>query len=286
MRAPGNGFTLVELIIVIAVVVLILAIAVPGLSAMNAEARLTGAAQTLSGGLTRAYYLAVGDLNMTAVRFVPGPWDANAADGTTGQSGRQHLAIYRYAGTTYDPQNPSAIRVVYDEHFTRREGVDSVRLPPDVWVAPAEALSQRWTTLAGVTYGNFGADFVLDGRIGQFAYNAARDGYSDGGDFLSADDFLIVIDPKAGVQAAVPRPYVLRAFSPLAGYEVSRDPQGGYPFQRYGFGGVVVYRREPLAGLGVDAAGADRQALLRQQGRPYMVHRFSGGLVAAAQRPQ
>ena len=77
-----------------------------------------------------------------------------------------------------------------------------------------------------------------------------------------------------------------------AGYEGDRDPRITNPnaqqnyYQRYNFTGVVIYPRDAFAGLGAQATGADRQSWLREHGRAYMTHRFSGGLLSGAQGRQ
>ena len=284
-----SGFTLIELIVVITVIVLILALAVPGLSEMSAQARLTSAKQAVNGVMTRAYYQALADMNMTAVRFFPGQWDAADESWKGSSSDRQHMAIYSYAGTS-EREDGNDLYIEYDERFQRTPDVRSVRLPRDVWVAPLEALSRDAMTLGRTTYNPFGSRFVLDGEVDRFAFNADRgNSGSDGGRFLNADDFLIVCDPQTGIQAGVPRAFKLRAFVPEMGGAWGYDAEGdgvARPYQRYSFSGVVVYRREPFAALGVDASGEERQGWLRETGRPYMAHRFSGGLMAGAQRPE
>ncbi len=294
VRSAGDAccaaFTIVELIVVITVIVLILAIAVPGLSAMNAEARLKAAAQTTSGCLTRAYYQALADVNMTAVRFVPESWvrqdsDAEQTEATT--SKRQLLLTYSYAGISYDEDNPIEDQVEYHEYFVRRSGVEPTRLPADVWATPLEALSTAPARLGedGLYYPNLGRDFVTAGTVGDFYYNADE---SDGANnFLNADDFLVVIDPDSGIIGGTPQPYPLRAYSPIDGYELDHAPgTNGQPFQRFGFAGVVLYRREAFLGLGSDASGEERQQWLRDNGQPYMAHRYSGGLNAGLQHPE
>jgi hypothetical protein len=277
--------------VVIGVIVLILALAVPGLSVMNAEARMTAATQTVNGTLTRAFYLAVSDVNMTAVRFLPANWDVdpNALD----SAGRQHLAIYSYTGLAYDPDFLGGGKLRYEDYLIRHEGTESIALPADVWAAPLEALSDDVVQLvheAPGTQGSYlmnppyrlGQQFVLTGQIGTFNVDAG-DMSPASGRLLNADDFLIVIDPKSGVQARPLRPFRMRAFNPVVGYDVDDAPPNNPSvyFQRYGFGGVVMYRRQPFVALGVNAAGRDRQAYLQQEGRPFVAQRYNASLTAA-----
>jgi len=297
-RAAGRraAFTIVELIVVIALVVIVLALAIPGLNVLNAQARLSGASQTLNVALTRAYYTAVADVNMAALRLLPGDWDISEQTGLAGAPGRQHAVVYSYTGVAYDPDNPQPNVVRFKEYFSRRAGVDAVVLPEDVWAAPVEALSNERAVIGQVTYNPLGTNLVLNGRIGQFRYNAEQVGGSDGqsGDLLNADDFLLVVDPKVGLGTARPRPYALRAYAPAAGYEVYRDPAApnnpARDYQRFGFSGLVLYRREPFVALGpyggTNGVAEARQDFLREKGRAYLAQRYGGGLSAARPRPQ
>ncbi len=279
------------MILVVTVIVLVLAIAVPGLSAMNAEARLTAAQQTVQGMTTQAYNLALANRSMTAVRFFPSEWDT--ADPTQRSSaGRQHLAIYSYVGTMRDDGSLS-----FGERFERANDLSSAVMPEDVWAAPLEALATYQVKLSDTNYDSLGADFVLNGTANLFKFNADSATSSEPGVFLNADDFLIVCDPQTGIRTAMPAPFRMRAYVPKYsdgswGYDAdtsSTDPTDKTAwYQRYSFSGVVTYRREPFLSLpgGAAAAGADRQAYLRETGRPFLVHRFSGGLLPALQRPQ
>jgi type II secretory pathway pseudopilin PulG len=288
-----HAFTLVELIIVITVIVLILAIAIPGLSAMGAEARLTAAQQTIQGMTTQAYSLALANRAMTAVRFFPGEWDTVDPAQQRVPGGRQHLAIYSYVATSEQENPPGSgnFVIAFGEYFERAKDLSSAALPEDVWVAPLEALSAQGTIAHtdGTLDPPFplGQNFVLDGTAGQFRFNADR-AIGDGGDLLNADDFLIVNDPETGIRTSTPTPFRLRAYAPApVAYDVDQDPTTSNWYQRYSFSGVVTYRREPFMSLpgGAAAAGVDRQNYLRDSGRPFMMHRFSGGLLPGMQRP-
>jgi len=292
-RAPCArwAFTIVELIVVVAVIALILVIAVPGLSALNADARLTGARQTINGVTTQAYYLALANRTMTAVRFFPGRWDT-AKDRTALDTERQHMAVYVYAGQTVR-ENQGNFEVALGEYFVRAPGLESVAMPDDVWAAPLESLQAagllRHTNGTATSYAQLGSGFILNGTVNRFRYNADREpgqGYqTDGNDFLTADDFLIICDPATGVRAGPPQPFRLRAYAPACGYEVDQAPNNPALYhQRYSAGGLVVYRREAFVALGPDADGQVRQDYLRARGRPYLVHRFSGGLLPGVQR--
>lgn len=289
-----HAFTIIELIVVITVIVLILAIAVPGLSRMNDEMRMTSAKQSIQGVTTQAYLLSLADRAMTAVRFFPGAWDSdpNAATVDT----RQHMAVYSYVGTSVqeNPPGSGTFQVQLGEYFERAKDLGSVKLPEGVWSAPLEALSpsEAWLGPTQQYYGALGSEFVLDGKIGQFEFNADHASSTETKNLLNADDFLLVCDPETGMRTGTPTLYHLRAFVPTWRYDADTlntsnlsDMTGWY--QRYSFSGVVTYPREPLLNLpgGTTAAGSLRQDVLRLSGRPYLVHRFSGGLLAGAVPP-
>ncbi len=295
-----RAFTLVEMLVVLAVIGLILAFAMPALTAMNAEARLTSTSQMIQGTLTRAYYLSLSETALTAVRFLPAPWDVSDKTGP-GVAGRQRAVIYRYTGTSFDPNTPG--NVAFNEYFARATELPPVDLPDGAWVAPLEALSNESVTLmpdpgsggfgTPPAYSLFGPNFVLDGRIAvngdpnAFAYDVNRRNRNpDGLSFLNADDFMLVFDPRAGLRSGTPQTCRLRAYSPADKYETDGDPKTSEPnkryYQRYGFSGLIVYPREVFVTLGASATGQDRQAFLKTAGRPYMVQRFGGGLLSGA----
>jgi type II secretory pathway pseudopilin PulG len=284
------GFTIVELLVVIMVIVLILAIAVPGLSAIATQSRFSAATQEINGALTRAYYAALSDVNLTAVRFVPGSWDVDARAEAQRPTGRQHLVTYRYTGTS--AADPTALdKVAFGEYFARREGYESLQLPEDVWVAPVEALEpDAGKTMTGTR--------VLEGKPYTQPGSFYLDPDPDKGNLLNADDFLIIFDPQTGLRR-VTAPIALKASIPAGKWDfgtftkpveadrwppTSTDTEDRY--RRYNFSGIVLYPREPFLALGVDATGTDRQDWLRVHGRPYLVHRFGGGLVMGAQGSQ
>ncbi|MFQ5807874.1 MAG: Tfp pilus assembly protein FimT/FimU, partial [Phycisphaerae bacterium] len=178
------AFTIVEMIVVIAVIALVLAIGVPAFNAMTIQQRLSKARQLLNGTLTRTQVISVADRALTAVRLVPAAWHLDKAAATATSARRQVMTTYSYRGTAAaNPNRPDL--VILDERFERIENGPTQLLPPDTWVAPSEAL---FDTDSG--------DAVLDGTIGRFTLDAT----DTSEDFLSADDFLIVFDPETGVQ--------------------------------------------------------------------------------------
>ena len=305
MPALPMGFTVVELLVVISVIVLILALAVPNLSALHADTRLKTASQTINAMMTRAYFLSLAEQTMTAVRFMPAEWDASGDE--TGKRGRQRVVIYKYVSSS-DVEVSGVFQVQFEEYFQRVDGIQSAELPIDVWVAPLEALSNQRVVLGGIeTVDKIGPDFVLNGDIHDattgehyFVLNTDRaTGPAEADTFLNADDFLIVFDPQTGLRADVRKPYPLKAFDPrprvvvaTGETETSGERNGSgmiiesRRYQRYGFTGLVLYRREAFVALGSQADGADRQEWLRAEGSPYLAHPLSGGLISAMQGQQ
>lgn len=256
-----------ELLVVIAIIGLLLAITVPSMMKMAGESRFTEAQQSLNGLFTRAWITASADQNLTAVRFMPGAWDYQENRELQTPAGRQHAVIYSYRGST---ENPASVgQVVYSEAFERRSGIASLPLPADLWAAPLE----------GLTPGAAGQNW-LTGPVNSFQTDAA----SAGANFLDADDFLIVIDPRSGIRGAPPRAYGMSAYDPSAGYQWNGgvDAQGAALYRRYNFTGIALYRREPFAALGGAANAQLRQDWLRGNSRPFLVHPWGGGLVAGA----
>ena len=299
-RALRPAFTLVELLVVIGIIVLILGIAIPGIAAMNAEARFTAGIQTVNATLTRAYYSALSDQNLVAVRFMPGDWDFVTGVEPTRGTGRMHMVTYNYVGSSIDPTDRKLEKVKFSERFERRPGADSVPLPEDVYVAPLEALTDTPVTVrdsvhpldssksnATVKHNNFGTQMVLKGEIGRFDYDQFGDKTSGNrkNNSLPADDFLIVCDPRSGIRTGVPSVFWMKAYDPVSlaqggmQSEVDRSKDNKDPYRRFSFSGIVAYRREPFVALGNSATGELRQDWLRRNGRPFLAHRYGGGLV-------
>jgi len=281
-RSPRRAFTVIELAVVIGIIVLLVALAVPAFNSMSAESRHTSAVQSINGILTRAHIAAIGERSMMAVRFAPAAWDLDETAEGAADRNRQVAVTYRYVTSVEQPNDPN--QVYYDERFVRREESQPIRLPSDVWVAPAEGL------LAGTVVGGSDswADFVLGGDAGVFHLDPSAND-----DFLNADDFLVVFDPHTGLMGGGrPTTYGLRAYDPRPGYQTESAGQwqgaGANPpwnpeFKRFAFTGLVIYPREPFAALPADADGEERQDVLRRIGRAYYVNRHSGVLVAGQQ---
>jgi type II secretory pathway pseudopilin PulG len=298
-----SAFTIVELLVVIGMIVLILAIAVPGLSAIALQARFNNATQTINGALTRAYYSSLSDVSMTAVRFMPGEWDFNEKADKNQPSGRQHVVTYSYTGTSSAPNLSGSGADSFGEYFARQKNNASIQLPEDMWVAPVEALDTGMRRVsvdanddgqpdsAPYTYNNFGRDCVLNGRRNQsgassFELNGAAVSGSAG--LLKSDDFMVAFDPQTGARGGLPALMHLKSYDPNQRLETDRGNSGTPFYQRYNFTGIVIYPREAFAAveLGSGDVSGDRQRWLRAHGRPFLVHRFGGGLVMGTQYSQ
>jgi len=281
----SSAFTVVELAVVIGIIVLLIALAVPAFNSMSAQSRHASAVQSINGILTRTHIAAVGERAMMAVRFGPAAWDLDQTAEGAADKNRQTAVTYRYVTSVEQPNNPSL--VYYDERFVRREESQPVRLPSDVWVAPGEGLVTQ--NMHGYT--NFGADFVLRGNVGEFYLEALDQSGAVNAEFYNADDFLVVFDPHTGLMGGGrPTAYGLRAYDPVNKVESAgnwRGPNANPPwdpeFNRFAFTGLVIYPREQFAALPADADGQERQELLRRIGRAYYVNRHSGVLVTGEQ---
>ena len=277
MSGRPRAFTVVELIVVIVIIGLILAIVLPGLAKMTSDARFSSASQSVQAAFTRAYVAAQSDRNMTAIRFVPGDWELNPDSDETEPTGRQQMVTYTYRTST-DLENAAGEFVVkYRERLTRREGSQSVQLPANVWVAPAVTLERDGNGLTPTA-----AD-LLAGDVGDFRLDPAAN------TFYSPDDFLVVFDPQTGVRGGVStgRRNAWPRFQMAAtDMTTPANPQESDEVERFNFSGIVIYKREPFLALGASASADDRQDVLRRIGRPYFVHRYSGGLVMGTRDTQ
>ncbi len=301
-----RGFTIIELLVVIGMIVLILAVAVPGLSAIALQARLNNATQTINGALTRAYYSALENTAVTAVRFVPGQWDFNEKADKNQPQGRQHVVTYTYTGTT--AANPNVMNqnapgnYQFGEYFARQTGNASIQLPEDIWVAPIETLDMSTRSVpvdndgdgkidpTYQTYNNFGANCLLTGAREVFDLKGAAISQSNG--FMKAEDFLVAFDPQTGARSGLPTPMPIKAQIPgkyindpsNRGVESDHWPllSGNY-FRRYNFSGIVIYQREAFTSLLASGDPTMLQYWLRKNGHPFLVHHFGGGLVMGTQ---
>jgi type IV fimbrial biogenesis protein FimT len=83
MKRNNAGFTLLEVMIVIAIIAILSAIAVPNMIGWRERAKLRGAFENLRGDLQWAKIRAIRDHDLVAVVFEPGRYEINDAAGVT-----------------------------------------------------------------------------------------------------------------------------------------------------------------------------------------------------------
>lgn len=289
-----SGFTIVELIVVIAIIAIILGLGLPAFNSMTTQSRMAKALQQVSGVLTRAHVLSVAERNLTAVRFSPAQWELDDKSGSAAETrGLQVASIYRYMAASRDPQRPGAVR--FQERFERVKTSAPVVLPGDTWVAPAESIVPISADRDGNGTGGDANDRRLDelvGNVGAFEYDADRRSSSEAGLLLTADDFLVVFDPDSGARSASERrSWPISAYSPTHNppMELAGDGwnagQGRFQkeFKRFAYSGVTIYSREPFVALGRNGpAGSPvveaRRSFLAGKGQTYFVDGTNGGL--------
>jgi prepilin-type N-terminal cleavage/methylation domain-containing protein len=314
----ARAFTLVELLVVVAIIGVILGIGLPAFNSMTAQARRSKTRQLLQGALTRASVLSVADRNLVAVRIFPGAWDqlsetAAATPSGAAGIGSQVIAMYKYVTraerplTTGGQNDPSVI--TYVDRFERIKESPAVILPPDVWIAPIEALitgpNGDRTQVDRNGNGGFDAgDTALDelaGAPGWFDLDCdPRTNQSKA--MLNADDFLMVFDPEQGLVSSRARPvWKMFAYDPRPTSGINSSPttggletggdyaynsfvgRGAYvvgsTFQRMNFTGAVIYDRKKFLSFSQNA----RTDFLAREGLSLYATGGSGTLIAGGQ---
>jgi len=317
---PCRGFTLVELLVVLAVIGLILGIGLPAFNSMSRESNRDKARSLLGGALTRAAVTATAERQYTAVRVLPEEWAVTEQAGRTlAKRGRQALVTYSLKRINTNPDK-LADPFIEQARFERAADTDSVLLPQGIWLAPVEGLDadadnrrQGHDELGGS---------VLEGTIGDFVWDPGLSGGTR--NFLDADDFLIVFKPDGTLHNAA-EPTACPALAresfdtdPFVGLAVSWRLKAyvpeppiptppGWPenkfwrreapgdlrkagfyspaFRRFGFSGVVIYDRDRFTALGASARVDDRRAVLAT-GQALYVNRAGGGLLDGTRAPQ
>lgn len=286
-RRLAGGFSLTELLIVIGVIVVILLIGIPAFNAMTIESRYGSAEQSLSATLSRAAIAAQSERNLVALRFLPAEWDADSPEDVARIAGRQKVVTYRYVTSTDALTSAGTWQVAYSEAFKRVEDADELLLPPDLWIAPGEALADP--TPSG------DEAHILNGVYGpaETAFSRSWDGstppgWSSAGPyhdrFLDADDFMVVFDSRGGLMRG---PSLGADASSVELVDHNPAHMAGGPHidrlsRRY-FGSLVLYQREAFraAGNSTDSETVDaRRDYLLREGRPFYVGRRGGALIS------
>ncbi len=287
-----GGFTSVELLVVLGIIVLLLTVGLPAFNQMSRQADRTRARSIISAALQRAQVLAISSRAPTAVRFVPAAWE-EASEGVNAIRGPQAVAIYQFRFTANDPLLGST---EFNQRFEMVNNVPPQTLPGDLWVAPAEALLHDPVDNSGF-FGRriLGDDDGTDPGDFDTDADAANENHFD------ADDFLIVFEPETGVQAARwstvggqrRTPWQIDGYDPrsLARSAWEIRPDGTLqtprrPYRRFNFTGLVMYEREVFIERHQGSSAADRQAFLQQEGEVFHVDRNGGSLIPVSEAKQ
>lgn len=105
MSRKNAGFTIYELMVVIAIIAVLSAIAVPNMIGWRERAKLKGAFENLRGDLQWAKIRAIRDHDPVAVVFEADRYDINAAGGTI-RSRQIPAGVVLNLGASTIPQNP------------------------------------------------------------------------------------------------------------------------------------------------------------------------------------
>jgi len=117
MKHNNAGFTLIELMIVIAIFAILSAIAVPNMIGWRERAKLSGAAENLRGDLQWAKIRAIRDHNVFAVVFDTDRYLVKDADGLTVRSRQLPAGVAFNLGASTveaDPDNINHLKVLFE----------------------------------------------------------------------------------------------------------------------------------------------------------------------------
>jgi len=296
-----GGFTVTELLVVVAVIILILGLGVPAFNNMTRDARFSQSISRLNGMLARAALTAQADNTSMLVRFAPAEWEMDPNYQKAGESddarrrlsGRMRASLYRYRAWLEDPSQADQAaedpnQFLYSEVFRRSDDAEEVILPPDVWAAQVDGLSD----LSRLDSRNH----VLNGRFSPEApINRAfvDNWYTPNNEFLDADDFTIVFDPGRGLRRGSVTGVSMNS-NAYAQQAASVDVMVSNPdpadsgtrrersVKRRYFTGAVFYQRRAFEAYGNDTTRPTTQArldYLLRTGQPYHMESGGGGLV-------
>ena len=271
--AVTNGrraFTIVEMIVVIAIIALVLVIGVPAFNNMAVQQRMSKARQLLNGTMTRARVLSVNGQRV-AVRVCPAQWYLADESLARVSTGRQVVSTFAFNALPGGDPTDVESAIARDWFEPLADGPMHV-LPPDTWVAPSAALVN-----------DADGDAWLEGEIGEFRIDADEHVI-----FLDADDFLIVFSDGELRTRVTEDERCLKAYIPDLEAEAAGDLTSwnaitgkfGTPFRRSNATGFVIYPREPFAALGASADPDARRDVLSRLGKIYYVNRYTGILVS------
>ena len=291
-----SAFTLVELLVVIGVIGLVLAIAVPSVTTMQAQLDRTATIQGIDSALMRAKYSAAAEGAYVALRFLPSAWAGPSdEDGLSTDRDPRRMLIQAYTWTTTDGSfDPTEVDLV--ERFEPRSDFEEVLLPANYWVAPMEA-SLDPDMMSGAEQAL--AESIVEGGLGSFQANPYQ-GTADSR-VVIADDFLVVFDSDGEL---VPGPridlndanHTLRGnqqrYAPyrIYGYVPGDTDDPGWrdvdgndnPYARFNFGGVALYNREAYVNrFALNRDAGDRVDFLATEGERQMIHPRSAVLKEA-----
>lgn len=131
LAATGRGFSLIELLAVMGILVLLAVLTAVGVGRISKEARVSTAVNRISAALANARAIAIRENTHVLVLFRV-EWPVNASGAPANRAARQvtELVVTRFSGESYVP-NPSLI----SDRFVPVPGVPPVRLPAGIKVA-------------------------------------------------------------------------------------------------------------------------------------------------------